>query len=62
MANIAFGEKERFRPFQQGGHYIAGASSESLEPKYTEAFNFKNGIKNIKTGMTETYENYLAFG
>ena len=59
LANIAFGDKEKFRPFQQGGHYIAGASSGSLEPKYTEAFDFKNGIKNIKTG--QDFEATLTF-
>ena len=54
LANIAFGIKRGktlFRPFQQGGHYIAGASSGSSDPKYTDAFDFKNGIKNIRTGQ-----------
>ena len=51
LANIAFGDKDKFRPFQQGGHYIAGASSGSSEPKYTDAFKFKNGINNINTGQ-----------
>ena len=53
IANIAFGDsgKEKFRPFQQGGHYIAGASSNTKEPKYTDAFEFKRGIKSIKTGQ-----------
>jgi len=54
LANIAFGSKggkTLFRPFQQGGHYIAGASSGSSDPKYADAFEFKNGIKNIRTGQ-----------
>ena len=51
IANTAFGNKVKFRPFQQGGHYIAGASSGSSEPKYTDAFEFKNGINNINTGQ-----------
>jgi hypothetical protein len=51
LANIAFGDTGKFRPFQQGGHYIAGATSGSGEPKYTDAFEFKDGIKNIKTGQ-----------
>ena len=53
LANTAFGVKGKtlFRPFQQGGHYIAGASSGSLEPKYADSFEFKNGIKNIRTGQ-----------
>ena len=52
LANAAFGsKKDKFRPFQQGGHYIAGATSGSKDPKFTDAFNFKNGIKNIKTGQ-----------
>lgn len=53
LANAAFGKKGKslFRPFQQGGHYIAGASSGSLDPKYADAFEFKNGIKNIRTGQ-----------
>ncbi len=54
LANIAFGNrggKTLFRPFQQGGHYIAGASSGSSDPKYADAFEFKNGIKNIRTGQ-----------
>ena len=59
LANIAFGDKEKFRPFQQGGHYIAGASSGSSDIKYTEAFDFKNGIKNIKTG--QDFEATLTF-
>ena len=62
LANIAFGSKggkTLFRPFQQGGHYIAGATSGSDEPKYTDAFEFKDGIKNIKTG--QDLEATLAF-
>ena len=52
LANIAFGVgKNKFRPFQQGGHYIAGASSGSSDVKFTEAFEFRNGIKKIKTGQ-----------
>jgi hypothetical protein len=54
LANIAFGNKggkTLFRPFQQGGHYIAGASSGSSDPKYADAFEFKNGINNIRTGQ-----------
>ena len=54
LANIAFGNrggKTLFRPFQQGGHYIAGTSSGSSDPKYADAFEFKNGIKNIRTGQ-----------
>ena len=53
LANTAFGKKGKslFRPFQQGGHYIAGASSGSSDPKYADAFEFKNGIKNIRTGQ-----------
>ena len=54
MANIAFGNrggKTLFRPFQQGGHYIVGTSSGSSDPKYADAFEFKNGIKNIRTGQ-----------
>jgi hypothetical protein len=59
LANIAFGDTGKFRPFQQGGHYIAGATSGSKEPKYTDAFEFKDGIKNIKTG--QDLEAYLTF-
>ena len=60
LANAAFGSKKnKFRPFQQGGHYIAGASSASNDPKFTDAFDFKNGIKNIKTG--QQLEATLAF-
>lgn len=54
LANIAFGNrggKTLFRPFQQGGHYIVGTSSGSSDPKYADAFEFKNGIKNIRTGQ-----------
>ena len=52
LANAAFGSKKnKFRPFQQRGHYIAGASSGGGDPKFTDAFDFKNGIKNIKTGQ-----------
>jgi hypothetical protein len=52
LANTAFGSgKNLFRPFQQNGHYIAGASSGSSDIKFTDAYDFKNGIKNIKTGQ-----------
>ena len=52
LANIAFGSsKNLFRPFQQNGHYIPGAGSGSSDVKFTDAYDFKNGIKNIKTGQ-----------
>ena len=52
LANTAFGSgKNLFRPFQQNGYYIAGASSGSSDIKFTDAYDFKNGIKNIKTGQ-----------
>ena len=52
LANTAFGSsKNLFRSFQQNGHYIPGASSGSSDVKFTDAYDFKNGIKNIKTGQ-----------